>query len=66
MTNIDRIRKLRALQIKQLRTEKKLTQDELAKLSGVDRKTIMSMESGENGWNVDSEILILEALKKLE
>jgi DNA-binding XRE family transcriptional regulator len=63
MNNIDRIRKLRGLQIKQMRTAKKLTQEQLAKLSGVDRKTIINMESGENGWSGDSELLILEALK---
>ena len=64
--NIDAIRKLKALRIKQLRIEKKLTQDELSKLCGVDRKTIGHIESGEKGWNIDSEILILEALKKLD
>jgi DNA-binding XRE family transcriptional regulator len=66
MNNIDRIRKLRALQIRTLRTEKNLTQDQLAKLSGVDRKTIISIESGEKGWRSDSELLILEALKNYE
>eukprot|EP01037_Dinobryon_pediforme_P011471 gene11471-11565_t len=49
--NLAAIRKLRGLRIKQQRIEKKLTQDELAKISGVDRKTIMNMESGENSWN---------------
>jgi len=64
--NIEAIRKLRGLRIKQLRLEKKLTQEELSALSGVDRKTIINMECGENSWHVDTEILILEALNFVE
>jgi len=66
MNNLDRIRKLRALQIKQLRKTKKLTQEQLAKLSGVQRQTIVNIESGKNGWSSDSELLILEALNKYD
>lgn len=66
MNTIDRIRKLRALQIKQLRKEKNLTQQELADLSGVQRQTIINIEKGENGWSADSELLILEALKNYD
>lgn len=63
--NIEAIRKLRGLRIRQLRKDNNLTQDELAKLSGVARQTIITIEAGENSWNVDSEILILETLKNL-
>ena len=64
--NIDAIRKLRGLRIKQLRIEKNLTQEELEKLSGVTRQTIIKIEAGEMGYNCDSEILVSETLNNLK
>lgn len=66
MSNIDRIRKLKALRIKEQRKEKHLTQAQLAKLAGVHRDTVINIERGENGCRDDSELLILEALKNYE
>jgi transcriptional regulator with XRE-family HTH domain len=63
--NIDPLRRKRAMELKLMRVQKKLTQDKLSELSGLDKKTISNLESGESGWNVDSEIMYLEGLKKI-
>jgi len=66
INNLERIRKLRALQLKQMRKDKKLTQEQLEELSGVSRQTIISIEKGDMGWNSDSEQLIVEALNNYQ
>ena len=63
--NIDPIRRQRAMELKLMRIQKHLTQEKLSKLSGLDKKTISNLESGESSWNVDSEIMYLEGLKKI-
>lgn len=61
--NIDRIRKLKALQFKNTRKECGLTQSELSLMSGLEQSTISRMESGVFQWNCDSEFLFYEAIK---
>lgn len=61
--NIDRIRKLKALQFKNARKECGLTQSALSLMSGLEQSTISRMESGEFQWNCDSEYLYFEAIR---
>lgn len=63
--NIDPLRKNRAMELKLMRIRKQLTQEKLSELSGLDKKTISNLENGESGWNIDSEIMYLEGLKKI-
>lgn len=60
---LDPLRKKRGNELRQFRIEKKLNQQQLALLSGLSTRTIMRIENGTIGWNIDSEILYFEALK---
>ncbi|MGW1497600.1 helix-turn-helix transcriptional regulator [Streptomyces mirabilis] len=48
--------------IRAARTERKLTQETLAELVGVDRKTINRIEQGTHATSIDHLILIADAL----
>jgi DNA-binding XRE family transcriptional regulator len=61
--NIEAIRVKRGLELKAFRLEVGLTQLKLSELSGLTRSTIIKIETGLIGWNVDSEILYFETLK---
>lgn len=60
---IDPIRKRRAEELKQMRLEKGVSQEYLSTISGLSRTTIIRIENGKIGWNIDSEILYFEAIK---
>lgn len=63
---IEPIRKQRAAELKQLRIEKGVNRVQLQQLSGLSRTTIIRIENGTIGWNVDSEIIYFETLKQYE
>lgn len=58
------IRLLRAWELKSFRKQSGITQEILSQLSGLSRQTIINIEKAKIGWNVDSEILYFEAIKK--
>jgi DNA-binding XRE family transcriptional regulator len=62
---IDPIRKKRAYELKQARIEKGINRVELSELSGLSRTTIIRIETGSIGWNVDSEIIYFETIKAI-
>lgn len=62
--NINPIRKKRAFELMQIRLDAKITRHKLSILSGLHLSTIYRIESGEIGWNVDSEFIYFETLKK--
>lgn len=53
----------RSKELKAFRKEVGLTQVKLSELSGLTRTTIVAIEKGTIGWNVDSELLYFETLK---
>lgn len=59
------IRVKRGFELKAFRKESGITQLRLAQLSGLTRQTIINIEKGTIGWNIDSEILYFETLKHL-
>jgi DNA-binding XRE family transcriptional regulator len=59
---IDPIRKKRAGELRQLRIEKGINRVELSTLSGLSRTTIIRIETGTIGWNIDSEIIYFETI----
>jgi len=59
---LDPIRKQRASELKQMRLEKGINRVELAALSGLSRTTIIRIETGSIGWNVDSEIIYFQTI----
>jgi len=62
--DIVRIRRLKALLFISKRKEAKLSQEQLAELSGLRQATISKMERGLVAWSVDSEIILMETLRK--
>lgn len=63
--NLHPIRKKRALELKQMRLDRHITQMELSALSGLTQATISRIETGEIGWNIDSELIYFETLNNL-
>lgn len=61
--NINPIRKKRAFELMQMRLDAKITRNKLSTLSGLHLATIYRIESGEIGWNVDSEFIYFQTLK---
>lgn len=61
--DISAIRIKRGNELRSYRIEKRLTQLQLSQLSGLTRSTIIKIESGLIGWNIDSEILYFETIK---
>lgn len=57
-------RKLRGQQLKKLRIEKNVSQNELVVRSGLAWPTITRIENGTAGWSIDSELLYLDGLSK--
>lgn len=60
--NLHPARKRRATELKKMRLEVGITQVELSALSGLTQATISRIETGEIGWNIDSEIIYFETL----
>lgn len=63
--NINLIRKKRADELKQIRIEKNISQEQLSEKSGLHRATISRIESGKIGWNIDSELVYFTTLQNL-
>lgn len=63
--DINPIRIKRGNELKSYRKEIGITQLELSIRSGLTRATIIAIERGTIGWNVDSEILYFETLKSI-
>lgn len=61
--NVLAARKKRAFELKQIRLEKGISRKTLAKISGLSRTTIIRIENGTIGWNIDSEIIYFETLR---
>lgn len=61
---IDTIRLTRSSELKQMRLDRNVGKVQLSELSGLHLATIYRIESGLIGWNVDSEIIYIETLKK--
>lgn len=57
--------KLRSAALKKLRREKKVSKYQVATGTGLSRNTIDTMETGEKGWNVVSEIIYTNFLFSL-
>ena len=55
----------RAAALKKLRREKKVSKVAVFNATGISRKTIDAMESGNRGWSVTSEILYIHYLNSL-
>jgi DNA-binding XRE family transcriptional regulator len=62
--DISPIRLKRASELRSFRKEVGITQEQLAVKSGLTRATVIAIEKGTIGWNVDSEILYFETLKQ--
>lgn len=62
--DVNEILKKRAYELKQFRIEKKLSIDELSKLSGLSRATIYRIENGTIGWSVYCEIVYFKTLEE--
>lgn len=60
---IDPIRKKRSEELRQMRLDKGVSQEYVSTISGLSRTTIIRIENGTIGWNIDSEILYFETLK---
>lgn len=65
MTPQDLIKAMRerSKELKDKRLKSGLSIEELSKLSGLSDQTIYRMESGEQGWRMESEALYLHALE---
>lgn len=63
--DINSARKKRGFELKQMRLECNITQVELSTISSLTQATISRIESGTIGWNIDSELIYFETLKKL-
>jgi transcriptional regulator with XRE-family HTH domain len=63
--NLAEVRKQRASQLKSLRLKKRLSRVALSELSGLNRTTIIRLETGNAGWNVDSELIYIFFLSTL-
>jgi len=63
--DINPIRQKRADELRQIRIEKNISQERLSEISGLHRATIVRIESGKIGWNIDSELVYFETLKRL-
>ncbi|MEU3507714.1 helix-turn-helix transcriptional regulator [Streptomyces longwoodensis] len=48
--------------VRAVRTERRLTQERLAELAGLDRKTVNRIEQGTHGTSIDHLALIAHAL----
>ncbi|MGW0495028.1 helix-turn-helix domain-containing protein [Streptomyces sp. NPDC003007] len=48
--------------VRAVRTQRRLTQEKLGELSGLDRKTINRIEQGTHGTNIDHLLLVAAAL----
>lgn len=59
------IRKNRANELRQMRLEKNISQEKLSEISGLHRATIVRIESGLIGWNIDSELIYFATLNNL-
>lgn len=62
--NAEPVRKLRSRELRNLRIQCRLSQTQLALLSGLKQCTISRIEKGKDSWNVDSEILYREGIRK--
>lgn len=56
-------RKQRSRELYSMRVKRGYTKSMLSRKSGLDRHTIDNIESGEKQWNIDSEIIYIQALK---
>lgn len=63
LMNINPIRKQRSFELMQMRLEAKITRNKLSTISGLHLATIYRIESGDIGWNVDSEFIYFLTLK---
>lgn len=54
---IEKTRRLKAVQIKQSRVEANINKIDLSRVSGLSRDTIDAIECGERAWSIDTEIL---------
>lgn len=61
--DINPIRKKRAVELKQMRIEKCVNRKQMSEISGLSRTTIIRIENGRIGWNIDSELIYFETLK---
>jgi DNA-binding XRE family transcriptional regulator len=52
----------KALQLRALRMQSKMTKSALSRKSGLNRNTIDRIESGSGPWNVDSELIYLDSI----
>ncbi|MBP6976250.1 helix-turn-helix transcriptional regulator [Candidatus Dojkabacteria bacterium] len=57
-------KKIAIRMLKELRSKKKLTQEDLAIISGVPRTTISRIETGKRNISIDKLILIANALDR--
>lgn len=60
MNYID-IRKQKSCELKRLRLDAGLTQIQLGLLANITHATIRTMENSNRSWNIDSEILYIQA-----
>ncbi|MGD1082947.1 MAG: helix-turn-helix transcriptional regulator [Candidatus Sulfotelmatobacter sp.] len=58
-----RARRLFGKRLRQLRTERGLSQEQLADLAGLHRNYIGNIERGENGIGIDNIMLLARTLK---
>lgn len=58
------LRKVRGERLKKYRLAANVSKSELSRRSGLARQTIDKIESGEEGWLIDSELVYLQYLKK--
>lgn len=63
--NINQLRQQRSAELKKMRTDKNVGKFEMSQLSGLHPATIYRIESGEVSWNIDTEIIYIETLKKI-
>lgn len=62
--NLNSYRNQRAIELKRMRKDAGLTQEKLWLISGIAQATIRRIESGSFAWNIDTEILIKNAIVK--
>lgn len=58
------LRKVRGARLKKVRLAAGISKLELSRRSGLARQTIDKIESGEEGWLIDSELVYLQYTKK--
>lgn len=57
-------RQLRGAKLKKLRLLKGVTKTYVSTITGLARQTITSIETGQECWNIDSEIIYLDGVRR--